>query len=123
MAFWLTVVAAMNLPFGPEKDELRFLQIREAMDSIHRDKRPSQLPLFQAIVPQLKQSLRQMQVELPGEASDEQEIFDYISGRGFCAREGRRISMCRFMASVQAACHNLPKWWVDAYECVSLSLE
>ena len=121
--FWLTLIAAMNLPWGPDKDEYRYLQLRESTLALHQGKRPGEMPLFQNFCPRIRRSLADMGVELPGESSQEQEIFDFMKKRGFGVREGRRISMCRFMASVEGAAVNLPKWWVDAYESVAMSLE
>lgn len=121
--YWITMICAFNLPWGPEKDELRFQQVREACVALHRGRHPHELPMFLAFAKDIQADLLASGIELPGARPEEQEVFSHIADRGFCVREGRRISMCRFMASIEGAERHLPKWSIDCYETVSMALK
>jgi hypothetical protein len=120
---WLCLVISYNLTFGSDKDEQRFLQIRQAMEACFRDRRPCDVPLFLSFCQGILEDLQRMGVELPGVKSAEDEAWDWMKGRGFCVREGRRVTMCRFLASVEGAMKHVPKWHIDGFERLWTALE
>ena len=93
------------------------------MSEVHADKTPQDLPLFQAMCGDIASDLSRMNVELPGLKSLEQEVFDYICARGLHVREHRRITMCRFAASIAGGEFHIPKWNIDKYQTLTLCLQ
>ena len=63
--------------------------------------------------------LARLGIELPGVESLEKEVFQFMASRGCEVREHRRVSMCRFAASVAAAEFHLTKWNIDKYETLT----
>lgn len=121
--FFIVAVCAFNLPWGPDRDEFRYQQIREAVIKMHSNRQPWQMPIFQAMAPKLLQDLRRQGVELPHIESEEAELWQYMKERAFNVREGRRISMCRFLGAVEGAERAVERWYVDTYETLLVSLE
>jgi hypothetical protein len=64
--FWLCMLISWNLPFGPDKDDMRYCQLRAAMQAYFKHNTPRTAVLFQELAPLIIQEHEQSGVAYPG---------------------------------------------------------
>jgi len=113
---WLLLVVSWNLPHGPDRDDMRFHQLREATEHLFETTTPGSCPLFLGHSHEMVRELRDAGVDFPGEAGVEQELWNYLKKRGFYVTVGSRFNMCRFQSCIATAEDNVGTWLVDWLE-------
>jgi hypothetical protein len=121
--FWLLMLVSWNLPFGPDKDDLRYHQLRDAMKSYFKKNTARTAVLFQELCPHIIDEHMKAGVSYPGSQDVDLECWDYIASRQFFAKVGRRTNLNRFCGSIESAEFNLPNWTTDLLERTVVSLE
>ncbi|CAK0876142.1 unnamed protein product, partial [Prorocentrum cordatum] len=120
---WMLMMISFSLPHGPDQDDLRHLQLREAMTYCFNRLSPSTCPLFMELAPYMIQDLNRVGDRLPGVDSPEVELWEYLKKRVWVSSPGERCNTNRFMSSVSAAKLNVPYWHIDLLERLFLCLE
>lgn len=118
---WLLWVISMNLPYGPDRDDQRGAQIREALQHALQDNSPATSPLFMAHSSEMLDELRCRGVDTHGTHGEEQFVWDFLAERPRTA--GRRVAMNRFHASISASMFHEQNWLFDQFERTYLALE
>lgn len=118
---WLLCVISMNLPFGPDKDEQRAAQLREALEHAVSSSTPASSPLFQAHAGEMIEELRLQGIDPDPNTPPEEFLWRFIQERP--RKLHRRVAMNRFHASIEASVHHERNWLFDLFERSFLALE
>jgi hypothetical protein len=121
--FWLLMLISWNLPFGPDRDDQRYLQMRDAMKSYFRRYTKDDAVLFRELAASIISQHSKAGIMYPGEEESMTECWKYLEKRAHFAKVGRRTNLNRFMGSVETAEYNLPNWSTDLMERLFVSLE
>ncbi len=121
--FWLCMVVSFKVPFGPDRDDYRYHQIRSTVKAYFRSHDITTAYLFQQMCPAILEEHHKAGITYPGEMSAEQECWDMLSSRSHFAKVGRRVNLNRFLGSVEAAEFNLGYWTTDLFERTLVCLE
>lgn len=111
-SFWVFLLCVWNLPHGPDSDDYRFHQIQDATRSCYALHTYQPSPLFNGLLPEIRQELADAGVQLPGEQSVEAEIWGYFSEREFWRRKSHRVNLNRFQG-VTAGAEAVKEWAVS----------
>lgn len=120
---WLLLLVSWNMVYGPDDDNLRLHQLREAMESCFKKHTPRSCPLFLELAPEMLKNLEEHGVQFSGEEDAETELWKWLEKRQKFVKAGRKTNLNRFQGSVTTAQRSLPYWWVDAFERVYTCLE
>ena len=72
---WVSMMISWNLHHGPDRDDIRYHQVREAMQTMLASDSPHTSTLFAEFCPRIQKDLQSSGVTLPGEQSLEKEIW------------------------------------------------
>lgn len=121
--FWLCMLISWNLPFGPDRDDLRYCQIRAAMTAYFKHNTSRSAVLFQEMAPMIIQEHEQAGIAYPGDGPVDELCWKFLSSRQHFAKVGRRTNLNRFCGSLETAEFNLPHWTTDLMERTYVALE
>ena len=119
----LCMLVSWNLPYGPDKDHYRKGQLDDALSATFVDSSAAASPLFMKHCSGIIDALARNGVELPGEASPEEEAWQLMQQRKLGRTAGYRVNLCRFCGSLAKAIKETQWWEVDAYIRTYLALE
>ena len=102
--------------FGPDKDDGRYHQIRCTLKKILRKSQYDELPLYMAMSDRIVAAFKAKGFTFSGDVSEEEEAFQCLRDRDFCAREGTRVNLNRFQGGTAAAKHKIYDWDIDLFE-------
>lgn len=121
--FMLCMLVSWNVPYGPDRDHHRLVQMREALASSYRRTTPDTNPLFARLAGDIAEALRRNGADFKGIGDEATEAFEIMSKRLFARKQGYRVTLCRFCASLSKAIHETSWWPIDLYERSYLALE
>lgn len=121
--FWLCMLVSWNVPFGPDREDLRYHELRDCLKVYFSRKTPKSAVLFQELAPKIIAEHEASGVTYPGLAPVDEECWQFLSARQFFAKVGRRTNLNRFLGSIEAAGFNLPQWHTDLLERSVCALE
>ena len=119
----LIMLVSHNLPFGPEDDSARFVQIRAHMRECYASERPSNMPVFQLMASRIADALQASGVAFPAEGSREDHCWGYLRQRTKYATMGTRVSLQGFLGGLHSLISRLPDWWIDCWERTYVAIE
>ena len=113
--FWLLMQVVWNVPMGPNDDEHWLNMMLHLLGHMRKHWRADDAPLFQDSVVMMVNLLKQAGIYLPGEKSEEKEMWDYSMEHGLDRRGAGKVNGCRFQGSAHAAEVHLPMWLMDRF--------
>ena len=121
--FILVFMISANVLHGPDKDDMRNHQLRDARASAYRRLGPS-TPLFQWQCSDIHQELVAEGVEFDGNFSLDHEVYNHCRVESPYATKGYRLNLNRFQGVVDVAENIvLPRWARDTWERSFVCLE
>lgn len=121
--FMLCMLVSWNVSYGPDRGHHRLAQMREALAASYRRTTPETNPLFARLADDITECLKNNCADFQGETDEATEAFHIMSKRPFARKQGYRVTLCRFCASLSKAIHETSWWAVDLYERSYLALE
>ena len=120
-SFWLCCLISWNVPFGPNKDDMRYSELREHL-RLTISQGPHENLLFQHDVRQLAACYRRNGHVFNNEASLEEQVWKKLKERQWFVKSGYRGNVCRFLSLIAVPRQNVPWWEVDCFERTSCGL-
>jgi hypothetical protein len=121
---WLMMLVSWNVPFGPDRDDYRYLQIRDTLKSYFARNDHRSAVLFQEYCPTILAEHEAAGISHPdGDLPADQALWNFLSARQHFAKVGRRVDLNRFCGSLEAAETNMPTWTTDLFERTLVALE
>ena len=121
--FWCLMLLDLNCCHGPQEDQYRFMQIRDAMTWLYDHSHPHEQPLFQMWAPDMIEQLTEIGVHFDTDGDVQQQLWDYLREREKWVKTDRRIDFVRFHASSRGAAKACPFWAVEAWEVTWVTVE
>lgn len=122
--YWLLMLISFNLPFGPDRDDYRYHQMRDAMKAYFATHCARDAYLYQSLSASIIAEHERAGVQYQGLQAPDEECWAFLAEMQHFAKVGRRTNLNRFMGSVEAAQANVPNWHTDLFErtwvCLSL---
>lgn len=120
----LLLLVSWNLPFGPWREDYRYRQIKEHMANCYkRNEGPSSCPLFEGMSAKLVQAYEELGEQFSPDRPKEEQVWEWLSQRNHFARQGRRMTLCRFQAVVKGMKERMPCWQFDLFGRTYVALE
>ena len=115
--FWVCMCVSWNMPFGKLKDTQENMhQLAEALDFLYNNRTPETTPLFQDRLPGIVACMRRNKVQLSGDQTLEQEVWDKLRERVFHSNDRMRANFGRLCATLHTAAKKSPWWEVHEFE-------
>ena len=119
----LLMVVSMNLPFGPYKEDWRFHQIRDHMKHNFAKNTARTQPLFQALANHIIAAYEALGHFFSEDSEKDVQAWNLLKDRAWFSKQGRRITLCRFLAFISGLKHHLPEWALHLWERTYVALE
>ena len=123
MGLILCMMISWNLPYGPDRDHQRMLQLDGALEMLYKTGTAKSTPLFMKKVDGIIKCLKRNGVRFSGSWSEDEEAFRIRCERMHGRKRGRRMTASRFAAGLQKALECTAWWEVDSFEREYLALE
>ena len=107
-SFWMLYMMSKNLEYGPYQDAPRRHDLATVMQRVYSTKKPHEVPLFLGAAPRIARALERVGIHMLGERSQDLELWEWMSRRPRKPDSPRRVSNCRYGASLHAAQENHP---------------
>lgn len=121
---WLLLLVTWNLELGPRVQETRRCELRMALTSCYKTRKPHTCPLFLEHLPKIVSELDTHNITtFPRVDSIESEAWQFLSDRAHFGSMGRRTCMSRYGASLEAALRNRGLWTTHLWERTFVALE
>ena len=120
--FWILMMCVWNVPFGPMGDDGWLNTLMEAWEMI-KEMTCDKCPLFLEMAPRMIEAFVRAGIMLPGEQSEEQELWNMLLERGPFRRYGSRVNANRFQGSIHAAKQHLQDWHLDLFVRTFVAIE
>ena len=112
-----------NVPHGPDKDDLRFHQLRSAMATAY-ETRDETTPVFAEFAADIHATMKKHGHAFPNEQSLEKEAWDLCKSTDRFTRNNYRLNFNRFQGGIKTyEEESLPRWPQDLWERMFLCLE
>ena len=94
----LVGMVSWNLMFGPDKEDMRYRQLKEHLDWLYENSEPSQVPLFQHLAGYIIDAMLALGYSFTDMANADVEAWDYMRERSRFRRQGKKACLARFQA-------------------------
>lgn len=121
-SFWLCMLISWNVPFGPNKDDLRFDELRATLRGVLAQPYQENV-LFMAMANRLGDAFSRNGHVFSASEPLEPQIWEKLKEREWFVREGYRGNLCRFLALIACPRRHVSWWEVDEFERVACALD
>ena len=119
----LLLLVSFNLPFGPMREDYRHLQIKEHMRLCFERQCSHAQPLYVSLAGKIVEAYERMGHEFHDRTSREEQCWELLAARAHFCRQGRKATLCRFLAIVTTLRERLPYWYIDLFERTYVCIE
>lgn len=109
----LLMVVSFNLPFGPMREDFRYVQLKAHMANCFQRNGPGTSPLYQSLSAPLAEACKAMGYQFSNDRPLDDQVWELLSQRAHFVRQGRRCTMCRFQALTTTMGDRLPWWAIE----------
>lgn len=121
-SFWLCMLISWNVPFGPNRDDMRFDELRRTLRGVISKPYQENL-IFLSMVRRLAECFVRNGHVFSASEPLEPQVWAKLEERKWFVKEGYRGNLCRFLALIACPRRHVSWWEVDEFERVSCALE
>lgn len=121
--YFLLMCVSFNLPYGRDKDDSRWHQIRDAVQALKASHDCKSSVLFQERVGVMYNELVEGGVQFDGEGPRDEEVWNFWAKRESFQAKGVRVNLNRFQNGIVRASQELMWWTMNLFEREFVGLE
>mgnify|MGYP001112128630 CR=1 FL=1 len=98
-----------HAPWASKRGGLASTSDARLLARLLQNEKPSSSPLFRSHLKDLRMCLAALFIDMPGEQSEDEEIWAWLKSRQTLGKAGRRIVFSRFMAPIEGCLRHSPE--------------